>query len=85
MQTLGRFNAVLLLIGLGYLGFYVYSIVIGLLDPTEVVVAGVAAVAIAVAFVVHAIHVRRAMSDHDDPSHDPMMNALHAQRERRGF
>jgi hypothetical protein len=85
MQALGRFNAVLLLIGLGYLGFYVYAIVIGLLDPAEVVAAGILAAVIAVAFLVHAVRVRRAMSDHDDPSHRTMMTALHAQRERRGF
>lgn len=64
---------------------YVYAVVTGLLDPTELVVAGIAAAVIAVAFLVHAMHVPRAMADHDDFSHRPMMDALHVQRERRGF
>jgi hypothetical protein len=85
MQFHERFNVFLWLLSLGYLGFYVYAVVVGLLDPAELVVAGIAAAVIAILFVVHAIRVRRAMRDHDDPSHEPMMDALHVQRERRGF
>ena len=85
MDAIERFNSLLLLIGLGYLGFYVYAVVLGLLNPGEVVVAGVLAAAIVVAFTVHAVRVRRALRDHTHPAHASMMDAIHAQRERRGF
>ena len=85
MNLLGRFSALLLLLGLGYLGFYVYSVVTGLLDPADLVIAGIAAVAVLVAFAAHAVRLRHVLRDHDDPAHAATVNALHFQREQRGF
>ena len=73
------------LVGLAYLGFYVYAVVTGLLNPGELVVAGIAAIVIAVLCFIHAARVRRVLQEHNDPSHAEAMRALHAQRERRGF
>jgi uncharacterized membrane protein len=85
MLSRERLTSVLLLLGLGYLGFYVYSIVMGFFAPAELVVAGVIAFGVIVAFAVHAVRVRHALRDHDDPSHAALTHALHVHRERRGF
>lgn len=83
MQLVERFGRLFVLVGLGYLGFYVYGLVMGVFSPAEMVAFTVLAVVFAVAFVLHVVRVRRAMRDPEQ--HDRIMHELHTHRERRGF
>jgi hypothetical protein len=76
---------VLWLLALGYVGLYVYCMVIGFFSPDEMVGFGIVAVGLAVLFTVRTVRVIHAIRDHDAPRHDEMMRALHRQRELRGF
>jgi hypothetical protein len=72
-------------LALGYVGLYVYCMVIGFFSPDEMVAFGIVAVVLTVLFTVRTVRVIRAVRDHDAPGHDEMMRALHRQRELRGF
>jgi hypothetical protein len=83
MWLFNGLSRLLMLGGLGYLGFFVYVLVMGMLSPTELVGFTVLALVFAAAFVVHAVRLRRAMRDPDQ--HARIMHELQAYRERRGF
>jgi hypothetical protein len=73
------------LLALGFLGLYAYTVVTGLLGPAEVVLVSVAAVTLAVLWVIHAARVHHALIDPHHPDHAAIMRGLHRYRERRGF
>jgi hypothetical protein len=87
MTATGKATAAtgLWLLALGYVGLYVYCVVIGFFDPGEMVAFGIVALALAVLFTVRTLRVIHAVRDHDAPRHEEMMRALHRQRELRGF
>jgi hypothetical protein len=82
MTVAGRVLVAFWLLALGYLGFYVFGLVMGLFSPIEMLGFTIAAAVIAVSFTVHAIRVSHAIRDHAD---DEMMRGIHQYRERRGF
>jgi hypothetical protein len=73
------------LVALGYVGLYVYCVVIGFFSPGEMIGFGIVAAVLAALFAIRTARVIRAVRDHDAPRHDEMMRALHRQRELRGF
>jgi membrane protein implicated in regulation of membrane protease activity len=83
MKLIDRLGPLFLLVGLAYLGFYVYGLVMGVFSLTGMIGFTVLAVFFAATYVVHTIRVRRAMRDPEQ--HDRIMHELHTQRERRGF
>ncbi len=72
-----------LLVGLAYLGFYVFGLVMGVFSPGEVVGFTVVAVAVICVTAVHALRMRRAAEDRETRSAE--LRELHRLRERRGF
>ena len=83
MNRFGVLSRLALLVGLAYLGFYVYGIVMGVFSPVEMIgFTTIAAVCLA-AFVVHSVRYRRALKD--PQQHDAIMREAHVYRERRGF
>jgi Ca2+/Na+ antiporter len=83
MRLFHGVSRLLILGGLGYLGFFAYVLVMGMLSPTELVGLSVLALLFAATFVVHAVRLRRAMRDPNE--HARIMHELQAYRERRGF
>ena len=71
------------LAGLGYLGFYVYGVVMGVFSAVELIGFTVLAAVFAVAFVLHVIRVRRAMRVPEQRA--AVMREEHRFREHRGF
>ena len=80
---LGTLSRAALLAGLGYLGFYVYGLVMGVFSPFELMGFTVVAVVCVAAFVVYSLRLRRAMRTPGD--HEALMRKAHVYRERRGF
>jgi len=83
MTFLGNFSRLALLGALGYLGFYVYGLVMGVFSPFELLGFTVLAVVFAAAFVIHTVRIRRAMKT--PGQHEAIMRQAHVYRERRGF
>jgi membrane protein implicated in regulation of membrane protease activity len=84
MKAIKQLNAVFLLAGMGYLGFYVYGLVMGAFAPLELLGFTVVAIVFAVLFAIHAVRVSRAMRDDDGFRHSEMRRQ-HELRQRRGF
>jgi hypothetical protein len=61
MTLLSSFGRLVLLAGLGFLGFYVYGVVMGVFSPGEMIGFAVLAIIFSAAFVVHVVRVRRAI------------------------
>lgn len=70
---------------LGFLGLYVYGIVMGAFSPGELIGFTVVAVVSAALFVLHLLRVHRAMREPGHPEHDRLMRGTQEERERRGF
>lgn len=83
MAFLGTLSRLGLLAALGYLGFYVYGVVMGVFSPVELVGFTLVAVGCLVAFLVHTVRFRRAMRTPGE--HEALMREAHVYRERRGF
>jgi hypothetical protein len=83
MRLLSRLALVFVVAGLGYLGFYVYGVVMGVFSPVELIGFTILAVFFTALFVVHVVRVRRAMRTPEDRG--AMMREAHVYRERRGF
>jgi TRAP-type C4-dicarboxylate transport system permease large subunit len=83
MNRLGTLSRLTLLVALGYLGFYVYGIVMGVFSPLEMFGFTIIAVLCVAAFVIHAVRYQRALKD--PQKHDDIMREAHVYRERRGF
>jgi hypothetical protein len=79
-QSLSRLA---LLAALGYLGFYVYGVILGVFSPFELFGFTILAAVFAAAFVIHLIRFRRAMKT--PGAHEELMREAHVYRERRGF
>ena len=80
LTPLSRF---VLLLGLAYLGFYVYGLIMGVFAPGEMVGFGVVALLVIAATGVHFLRLHRATEDPD--TRRERIRELHRQRERRGF
>lgn len=80
LSTLGR---VALVAGLGYLGFYVYGLIMGVFSPFELMGFTLIAVACVAAFAAYTLRLRRAMRTPGE--HEALMRQAHVYRERRGF
>jgi hypothetical protein len=78
-----RFGRLLVVVGLGYLGFYVYGVVLGVFSPVELLGFTALAFLFAGVFVVHIVRVRRAMRTPEQRGE--IMREAHVYRERRGF
>ena len=83
MKLVSRFGLLFVVAGLGYLGFYVYGVVMGVFSPVELIGFTALAFVFATAFVVHVRRVRRAMDSPQERAE--MMREAHVYRERRGF
>jgi hypothetical protein len=82
-MNLGRLTRLALLLGLGYLGFYVYGVIMGVFSPIELWGFTILAIVFAAAFIVHMVRLRRAMRT--PGAHEALMRDAHVYRERRGF
>jgi hypothetical protein len=78
----GIVGRVVLLVALGYLGFYVYGLVLGVFSPGEMIGFSAGAVLCAGAGVVHGIRIRRALSG---PDRNRITRELQRFRETRGW
>lgn len=83
MRFTGTMTRLALLAALGYLGFYVYGLVMGVFSPVELMGFTLVAFVCAIAFIIHAIRIRRAMKT--PGQHEAIMREAHVYRERRGF
>jgi hypothetical protein len=83
MALVSRFGLLLVVGGLGYLGFYVYGIVLGVFSPLELIGFTALAVLFTGIFVIHLVRVRRAMRTPEQGAE--IMREAHVHRERRGF
>jgi TRAP-type C4-dicarboxylate transport system permease large subunit len=83
MSLSGTLSRLALLVGLGYLGFYVYGLIMGVFSPLELWGFTILAIVFAAAFIVHTIRLRRLMRT--PGGHEAMMRDAHVYRERRGF
>jgi len=83
MSVTGTLSRLALLLGLAYLGFYVYGLIMGVFSPLELWGFTVLALVFAAAFVVHMVRLRRAMRT--PGAHEQLMREAHVYRERRGF
>lgn len=83
MVFLGTLSRLGLLAALGYLGFYVYGLVMGVFSPFELLGFTLAAIACAAAFAIYTLRLRRAMRT--PGQHEALMRQAHVYRERRGF
>ena len=82
-RLFGNLSRLALLLGLAYLGFYVYGLILGVFSPFELWGFTVLALVFTVAFIVHMVRLRRAMRT--PGGHEAMMRESHVFRERRGF
>jgi TRAP-type C4-dicarboxylate transport system permease large subunit len=83
MTYLGTLGRIAVLAALGYLGFYVYGLMMGVFTPMQTVGFSVVAALCLTVFAVYSVRYRRAMKD---PSKQAaMMRQAHVYRERRGF
>ena len=69
---------------LGYLGFYVFGLVMGVFSPLELYGFTIAAVVLVAGFVWRTVRVGREVSE-PGPEHDELMHKLHDLKEHRGF
>jgi len=83
MTFIGNLTRLALLAALGYLGFYVYGLIMGVFFPVELFGFTILAVVFTTAFVVHMVRLRRAMNT--PGQHEAIMRQAHVYRERRGF
>ena len=83
MTFLGTMSRLVLLAGLGYLGFYVYGLVMGVFSPFELLGFTIIAVVCFAAFIAYTARLRRAMRTEGE--HEALMRQAHVYRERRGF
>jgi len=83
MRFLGNLSRLALLAGLGYLGFYVYGLVMGVFSPVELMGFTLLAIGAVAAFVVYLLRLQRAMRTPE--KHEALMRQAHFYRERRGF
>lgn len=83
MALMSKLGLLFVVAGLGYLGFYVYGVVLGVFSPVELIGFTILAIFFASVFVVHVVRLRRAM---DAPQQrEAIMHETHVHRERRGF
>lgn len=83
MTLRDKLTRLALLAALGYIGFYVYGLVMGVFSPFQLLGFTILAVVFAAAFVVHMVRLRRAMETRG--AHEQLMREAHVYRERRGF
>ena len=83
MTLLGKFSRLAVLVALGYLGFYVYGLIMGVFSPVELLGFTILAVVFTAAYIIHAVRLRRAMKTAGQ--HEALMREAHVYRERRGF
>ena len=83
MRLTSRFGLLFVVAGLGYLGFYVYGVVLGVFSPVELIGFTLLALVFTGLFVVHIMRVRRAMRTPEQRAE--IMREAHVYRERRGF
>jgi hypothetical protein len=79
---LGTLSRLGLLAALGYLGFYVYGLVMGVFSPFELVGFTLVAIGCLAAFIGYSLRLRRAMRTPGE--HEALMRQAHFYRERRG-
>lgn len=85
MKSLSKYEPLIILGLLAYLGFYVFGIVMGVFSPTERWIFTIPAIVFVILYLLYARSVRRAYDDHDDPRHDATVHAARDQREKRGW
>jgi TRAP-type C4-dicarboxylate transport system permease large subunit len=83
VALISKFGLLFVLAGLGYIGFYVYGIVLGVFSPVEFIGFTALAFLFVGVFAVHVVRVRRAMRTPEQRG--AMMREAHVHRERRGF
>jgi hypothetical protein len=83
MVFLGTLSRLGLLAALGYLGFYVYGLIMGVFSPFELLGFTMVAIGCATAFLAYILRLRHAMQT--PGKHEVLMRQAHVYRERRGF
>jgi hypothetical protein len=84
MRVIGSIVGVFWTICLGAVALFVFFAATGAISPTEVLWLTIAVGVIALLALIHFLHLRRALDDHDH-RHDDLARSVHAMRERRGF
>jgi uncharacterized membrane protein len=85
VKNVSRYEPLIWLGMLAYLGFYVFGIVMGVFSPFEMIVFTLPAIVFLVLYLVYARSASRAIHDPSDPRHDATVRAAREQRERRGW
>jgi hypothetical protein len=79
MRALNKATAVFWLLAIGYLGFYAYGLVMGVVTPGQMVGFSAVAAVLATMLVVHGIRMRRAMHD---GKHGDLLRGVQRYREK---
>lgn len=80
-----KYERLIILGLLAYLGFYVFGIVMGVFSPTERWVLTIPAILFVVLYALYARSVKHAIDDPADPRHDATVKMARDQREKRGW
>lgn len=70
---------------LGFLGLYLYGLVMGAFSPGELVGFTALAIAATLGLAIHELRMRHALRTRGDASHDEVARRVHSRRETRGF
>jgi hypothetical protein len=82
MRVLSKATIVFWLLAIGYLSFYAYGLVMGVVTPGQMAGFSAAAAVLATMLVVHSIRLRHAMHD---GKHGELLRSVQRYREKRGF
>ena len=85
MKSLSKYEPLIILGLLAYLGFYVFGIVMGVFSPTGRWLFTIPAIVFVGLYLLYARSVSRAIHDPSDPRHDATTHAARDQREKRGW
>jgi hypothetical protein len=81
-RAMNAMPRILLLAALGYLGFYVYGLIMGVFSPGEMLGFTVVAAVCVISAIVHAVRFKRAMNG---PDRERITRELQKFRETRGW
>jgi hypothetical protein len=85
VRSLSKYEPLIILGLLAYLGFYVFGIVMGVFSPTERWIFTIPAAVFVILYVLYSRRVRQAIDDPSDPRHEATVHAARDQREKRGW
>lgn len=82
MKVISALISAFWVLAISVVGLYAFFVALGAFAFNDPLWLGVGMVVLTVLAVIHFVHVRRALADHDNAE---LARAVHAMRERRGF